>query len=221
MRKHADELAGPGRRAPEQGGGAPGEHYFSTHPRSASQPREWSVEVRGVRLVFETDRGVFSPARLDRGTRLLLEELEAPAGPACLLDLGCGYGPVGIFLARTHPEARVILTDVNRRAAALAARNLVRNGVTNAEVRVGDGFLPVQGLSFDGIYTNPPVRVGKEQLYGLLFQAAEYLRPGGWLWVVIRTRQGAASLLRALGERYTAVEERGRGGGYRILRASP
>src|SRR6266480_6665824 len=133
-----------------------GQQYFETRPRSTHRPGRFAVMIRGHPFTFQTDAGVFSGRRLDRGTELRLAAREV--GPCeSILDLGCGYGVIGIVAARLSEGGHVILTDVNERAAALARANLAGNGIRNAEVRIGDVYAPVDGLVFDHILCNPPI----------------------------------------------------------------
>ena len=191
------------------------EHYYTADPGSAHDERRFECEILGRRLIFTTDAGVFSRDGLDRGTEVLLESLPPLRGR--VLDLGCGWGAVGVALAAAWPELEVVMTDVNRRAAALARRNLAENGV-RATVLQGDGFASVEG-SFDAIITNPPIRAGKAVIYGLFAQARERLKPGGALYVVIRKQQGAASALKYLKEVYAQAETVDRGSGFHVLKA--
>src|SRR6266581_8426288 len=133
-----------------------GGQYFEKRPASARRPARITVTIRGRPFIFQTDAGVFSREGLDRGTELLLEAIEV--GPrASILDLGCGYGVIGIVAAHLSEGGHVILTDVNERAAALARKNVAANGVANAEVRSGSLYEPVAGLAFDHILCNPPI----------------------------------------------------------------
>jgi 16S rRNA (guanine1207-N2)-methyltransferase len=196
-----------------------GEHYFSDQPQGASRPREWQARLRGRVYRFRTDRGMFSPDHIDPGTLLLIETMEVRPGET-VLDLGCGYGALGIAAAPLAAPARVYLTEVNRRAAALAEQNLGLNGIENAEVRIGDGLEPVADLRFDVILTNPPIRAGYAVVFPLLEQAADHLAPGGRLWLVARVRQGAKTLAAKLGALGLEVREVERKGGYRVYQAS-
>ena len=192
------------------------DQYFTREPESASRPRECAFSFRGRELRFTTDAGVFSRGELDEGTRLLLETLpERMSGR--LLDLGCGWGPVGAALGKRYPALEIVMTDVNRRATALARRNLAANGV-RAEVVEGDGFEAVEGR-FDAVITNPPIRAGKVVIYGLFDAARARLVPGGALYVVIRKQQGAPSALNHLRETYASAEVIEREAGYWVLRA--
>src|SRR2546425_11633104 len=131
-----------------------GEQYFARRPASRRRPAEFHVSVRGHAFRFRTDAGVFSRGELDRGTELLLEAIEI--GPCeLILDLGCGYGAIGIVAARLSEGGHVILTDVNERAVALARKNVAANGVGNAEVRLGSLYEPVAEFAFNHILCNP------------------------------------------------------------------
>jgi len=194
------------------------EHYFSAQPQAARRPRTVTVALRGREYVFVTDAGVFSRGRVDKGTRLLIEHLPLPAaGP--VLDLGCGYGPVGVVVAAESPAARVLMVDVNERAVALARENLARNGIGNASAVVGDGFGPAAGRKFSLIVSNPPIRAGKRVVYRWVEEAYRHLEPGGRLLMVARTSQGARSLAQHMAAVFGNVREVAKGGGYRVLEA--
>lgn len=192
------------------------EHYYTARPKAASRPEETEATLRGVRLHFVTDAAVFSRGKVDKGTKLLIDHLPLPA-TGDVLDLGCGYGPIGLVAAALSPEARVWLVDVNERATALARANAKRNGIANVEVLSGDGFAPVAGKTFSLIASNPPIRAGKAVIYPWVEQALEHLAPGGQLFVVARTSHGAKSLARKIEEVFGACEEVGKGSGYRVL----
>lgn len=194
------------------------EHYFSAQPQAARRPRTVTVALRGREYVFVTDAGVFSRGRVDKGTRLLIEHLPLPAaGP--VLDLGCGYGPVGVVVAAESPAARVLMVDVNERAVELARANLRRNGIDNAEAVAGDGFAAAGGRRFSLIASNPPIRAGKRVVYAWVEEARRRLLPGGRLVMVARTSQGAKSLARKMEEVFGNVSELAKGSGYRVLQA--
>lgn len=178
----------------------------------------FSTILRSRRFVFTTDQGVFSRAHVDAATRLLIDALPLPvAGNA--LDLGCGYGPIGLVIAAFSPEATVYLTDVNQRAIELAAANARANQLENVVVRLGPGFEPVLGLQFSLIATNPPIRAGKRVVYPLLEAARDHLVPGGSLMVVVRTKQGAATMAAKLAEIFGEVQEVEKASGLRVYRA--
>lgn len=194
-------------------------HYFSPAPPSPLRARTLAFRDGERVLRFRTASGVFSRKAIDPGTRLLLEAAD-PAGARAILDLGCGYGVAGIVTAARAPQARVTLVDINPRAVALAEENIHLNQVSNAEVRCGDGCAPVAGERFDLILFNPPIRAGRGVVVRLLTEAAERLRPGGRVYLVARTRQGARTLGRLMGERYSRVVEVERGGGFRVFEGS-
>jgi len=197
-------------------------HYFDRNPEVASRPNEFSTRIRGIDLAFETDRGVFSPERIDFGTRLLIETVAedlAQAGirKGRLLDLGCGYGPVGIALKRIYPALEPTLSDVNERSVALAKKNATKNGVRGVEVLVSDGFERLAG-PFDLVVTNPPVRAGKSVVHAFFEGAYERLAPGGRLYVVLQRKQGAPSATEKLEALFGDCEAIEKDAGYRVLR---
>jgi 16S rRNA (guanine1207-N2)-methyltransferase len=194
------------------------EHYYTNNPKAAHDESQISVTLRGFALTFTTDAAVFSRQRIDFGSALLIEVMQIRPDDV-VLDLGCGYGPIGTVAGRLAPQGRVYLVDVNERAAALARRNLDENGVTNAEVRVGDGLAPVRGLVFDKVLTNPPIRAGKQVIYQMVDDAFAQLKPGGEYWCVIQTKQGAPSMKKKLKETFGNVEDVEREAGYHIFRA--
>ena len=193
------------------------EHYYSENPVTAHDEREVIYQTLGLRFTCLTDAGVFSRDGLDMGTRILLEALPELHGR--ILDLGCGWGPVGVALGKKYSDAQLVLTDVNSRAAELAARNLAANGVTNAAVVQGDGFAAVEG-DFDAIVLNPPIRTGKTVIYAMFAEAAAHLKPDGALFIVIRKQQGAESAQKYLRSIYGDVERIAREKGYWVLRCA-
>lgn len=154
---------------------------------------------------------------MDAGTRLLIESLAVRAGES-FLDLGCGYGPIGVAIAATVDGARVVMTDVNRRAVALARKNADANHV-RVDVREGELYTPVDGLSFDHVASNPPIRAGKAVVHGIVEGAPAHLREGGSLWLVARTAQGAPSLTKKMEDVFGNAHVVSRGGGFRVLRS--
>ncbi len=197
--------------------GADLEHYFSAEPKVASQEREVRFSVLGREYRCTTDTGVFGKAGLDEGTRLLIEHAAAWPG-ARVLDLGAGWGPVGVVIGQRY-EAEVWAVESNARAAALCERNLERWGVHHRVV-LGDGLEPITGERFDLILLNPPIRAGKKVYYPWLEGSRQHLRPGGSLWVVVRTNQGARSLREELTRHFAKVEDMAFDRGYRVYRAS-
>ena len=192
------------------------EHYYTQNPVSAHDERQVTVQALGHTLCFTTDAGVFSRDGLDRGTQALLGALPPLRGR--ILDLGCGWGAVGVALGAAYPALEIVMTDVNARAVALARRNAAANGV-RAGVVQGDGFESVSG-PFDAIVTNPPIRAGKAVIYGLFERARDFLAPGGALYIVIRKQQGAPSALKFLKARYADVRVIEREAGFWVICAA-
>ncbi len=206
--------------APEEE--ASGETYFAERPRSASRRQSLRFLYRGEILSFEVDRGVFAATGLDPGTALLIEALD-PRPADSVLDLGCGWGAVGIAAAKAAPQGRVLLVDLNRRAVGLARSNLRRNRTANAEARPGNLYEGLEGARFDLIVSNPPYRAGRPTILRLLSGAPEHLTAGGRLLVVGKGSQGIRYYQTWMEERFgrARVEVRARRGGYRVLEARP
>lgn len=195
------------------------EPYWTEHPRSRSAPAERRFLYRGELLSFTVDAGVFSSRGIDPGTSLLIENLRLRDDDR-VLDLGCGWGAVGIAAAKSSPRGRVVLTEVNHRAARLARQNLERNRIPNGEVRVGPFYSTVDGERFDVIATNPPYRIGRAQILRILSEAPEHLEPGGRLVLVGKGSEGIRFYQQWLRAHWPGqVEVLGRGSGYRVLEA--
>ena len=193
------------------------DHYYTRVPQSESKPVDCTFVYRGLNLTFRTDAGVFSKGEVDTGTRLLLEALpEDMKGD--ILDLGCGWGVIGITIARKWPETRVTMADVNTRALELSRKNAEKNraDVVCAE---SDGMAAFEGRLFDAVITNPPIRAGKQVIYQMFADAAECLKPGGGLYLVIRKQQGAESCMKYLRTLFDRVEKLDRTGGFWVLKA--
>jgi len=175
--------------------------------------------LRGHDFEFLTASGVFSHRRVDTGTRLLVESMRLPAeGEA--LDLGCGYGPIGIAAAKLEPRLQVWMTDVNQRAVALAEENARRNRVGNVRLLAGSLYEGLEGRSFDVILTNPPISAGIGKVVEPLIEGSvRHLKPGGSLQMVVRTTKGGSSLKALLEHHYGGLEVVARRSGYRVLKA--
>ena len=193
------------------------DHYYTRVPQSESKPVSCEYSYRGVEMTFRTDAGVFSKGEVDTGTRLLLEALpEKMSGDS--LDLGCGWGVIGISIARKWPETRVTLADVNTRALDLSRENAKRNRAEVVCVE-SDGMTALKGQTFDAVVTNPPIRAGKQVIYRMFADAAKSLKPSGALYLVIRKQQGAESCMKYLQTIYGSVEKLDRSGGFWVLKA--
>jgi 16S rRNA G1207 methylase RsmC len=168
----------------------------------------------GVELQFLTAGGVFSHRKVDRGTAVLIESIDIPGG-GHVLDLGCGWGAIGISIAATHPKNHVVMTDINKRAVWLAAQNVKLNDV-KAEVRWGNLYDPVADLTFDTIITNPPISAGRDLLVKTIDEACNRLSEHGTLQLVARTNKGARSISRIMERAFANVEEIAKKSGYRV-----
>lgn len=197
---------------------APPEHYYTARPRSRLRSRQFTVLLRGRAWTFESASGVFAHRGLDAGTRLLIDAMQVGRADR-ILDLGCGYGPLGVVAAGLSPRGRVWLVDANQRAAALALANVRRNRLRNARVLVGDGATAVASGSMDLVLTNPPIRAGRSVVRGFIEGAWRVLRPSGRLYLVARTAQGAKTLARLIGERFGEARQVAARGGYRVYEA--
>lgn len=191
------------------------DHYYSESPDSLHDIQTFTITQGGRALQFTSDAGVFSKGHLDKGTALLLQALpEAFAGR--VLDLGCGWGAVGVCMAAQWPGAEIVMSDINRRAVSLSEGNLAANGL-KATVLQSDGFANIQG-QFDLIATNPPIRIGKAAIYALFAESIARLLPGGALYIVIRKQQGADSAKKYLQTLAGDVAVIARGGGFQVIR---
>ena len=170
-----------------------------------------------VHLELETDSGMFSPSRLDPGTRLLLETAPAPPASGDLLDLGCGYGPLALVMAARSPGARIWAVDVNTRALQLCASNAERAGLRNVRCTPPDD--PGLPGEFRLIWSNPPIRIGKNALHALLTHWLSRLAPGAPAFLVVQRYLGSDSLQRWLTDSGWPAERTAARSGYRVLRA--
>lgn len=192
----------------------PDSQYFDSVPTAESHPVSFETVFGGRHFRFFTDSGVFSKGELDKGTHLLLSALpEGLSGRA--LDLGCGWGAVGVIAGTLYPSLRFTMSDVNTRAVELAKQNAAANGV-HARVLCRDGLAGLDE-KFDLILLNPPIRAGKETVYRLFRECAEHLDEKGRLYIVIRKQQGADSAMKYLKTLFTAVETADRSAGYRVF----
>jgi 16S rRNA (guanine1207-N2)-methyltransferase len=208
----------PVNEAPVNGPRPASEHYFSTRPQAAHRPGRVRVVLPDVYLELATDAGVFSPRRLDPGTRLLLEQSPVPPRAGDLLDLGCGYGPIACVLAARSPGAAVWAVDVNERALELCARNAAAAGLANVRsVTPDDPSVPDR---LAGIWSNPPVRIGKTALHELLSSWLGRLGPGGRAYLVAGRNLGADSLHRWLAGQGWPVTRLAARSGYRLLQVN-
>lgn len=175
-------------------------HYF-TNENLESNIQEFRIKINNHDFTFKTDNGVFSKGELDFGTNLLIKNVLERKISGEVLDLGCGYGPIGITLAKIL-NCQMAMVDINKRAVHLTKMNIKDNGINNAEVLVSEGYSELKDKKFDYIVSNPPIRVGKQILYDLLIKAKKHLKETGEMYIVVRKEQGANSLIRDMSEYY-------------------
>lgn len=195
------------------------EHYYTKDPKVRSNRKTISSELCGKTLHFTTDAGVFSKGGVDFGSRLLIESFLMPRVDGDVLDVGCGYGPIGLTIATLFPERQIQMVDVNERAVALSRENAERNHLSNIKIYPSDGLLAVKDSDFAAILTNPPIRAGKEVVFSFYENSFAKLRSGGELWVVIQKKQGAPSSAKHLEEVFGNVSVVAKRKGYYILKA--
>lgn len=195
-------------------------HYYSKQQEIAHDRKQLQFTLHHFQLRFMSDSGVFSKNGIDYGSRVLIDAMVIPE-KAAVLDVGCGYGPIGLTAAKLAVEGHVTMVDVNERALALAGENARMNNITNVTIKESDGLAALGDERYDVILTNPPIRAGKEVVHRIFEESYSHLKPGGSLWIVIQKKQGAPSALAKLemlfGE--DAVEEVTKDKGYRIYRA--
>ncbi|QKY70934.1 class I SAM-dependent methyltransferase [Lentibacillus sp. CBA3610] len=193
------------------------DHYFSQNPLSKRSPKTWQYKLRGKNFTFETDHGVFSKNEVDYGTRFLIEKFEEPSVPGDFLDLGCGYGPIGLAVAHCYQSRNVVMADINERAIELARKNAHYNEIANVEFSSGDRFNHLEGRSFAAILANPPIRAGKTIVHQMFEESQNALKENGSFWVVIQKKQGAPSAMKKLKSLFGNVKVVDRSKGYYLL----
>jgi ribosomal protein L11 methyltransferase (prmA) len=192
--------------------------YFENNPNLKSNQVEMTYYIKGKTMHFLTDNGVFSKKRVDFGSSLLIKTLPE-MGEKKILDVGCGYGPIGLTIAKMNPKSKVHMIDINERAIELAFKNKMLNAVENVEIFVSNIYENVH-QNYDIIVTNPPIRAGKKVVWDITLGAIEYLDFQGEMWCVIQKKQGAESLLKGLKMTYTHVEVVEKENGYWIIKTS-
>ncbi len=193
------------------------EHYYTKNPTGEYNEKKIAAVISGRKIEFSTADGVFSKSNLDFGTAVLLDAFfSCHKKIGDLLDLGCGYGVIGISTALIA-GAKPVMRDINLRAVEFAKKNAEANGI-NAVVSQGDGYEGIE-KKFDIIITNPPIRAGKKVYYPWAQNAPDYLNSGGEFWAVVQKKQGAESLKKVIKETFGNCETLQREAGYHVMRA--
>ncbi|WP_430789293.1 class I SAM-dependent methyltransferase [Virgibacillus flavescens] len=195
------------------------EHYFSQQPQSKSSPKTWNYQLREKEFTFTSDYGVFSKNEVDFGSRLLISQFKRSEVPGTILDLGCGYGPIGLAIAATYSHCEVVAADVNERAIELAEQNAIQNNVKNITFVKSDRFSNLTKYSFASIVTNPPIRAGKKVVHAMIEESKPALCQNGELWVVIQKKQGAPSAKEKMMKVFGNAEVVSKDKGYYLLKA--
>ncbi|HOI46482.1 MAG TPA: class I SAM-dependent methyltransferase [Bacilli bacterium] len=193
--------------------------YFDNVENLKSDVKEIDFYYYGSKLRFRTDSGVFSKTYIDYGSQVLLKAVDFPVESKSLLDVGCGYGAIGISLASRYPNIRVDMIDVNLRAIELAKQNIQLNQLNNAHVSQSDVYQSITS-TYDVIVTNPPIRAGKQVVHAIFVGSKDHLNMGGVIFVVIQKKQGAPSALKKLEEVFGNVEIIVKDSGYYILKST-
>jgi 16S rRNA G1207 methylase RsmC len=196
----------------------PAEHYFSADPQAPFQRIPVTTNVWGHWLELTTGSGVFAQGRLDVGTGVLLREAPPPEDAGSVLDLGCGYGVIGLAVAVAVPRCRVTAVDVNQRALVLANENAQRLGVADRFTACLPEQVPADAM-FDEIWSNPPIRIGKQALHELLLRWLPRLAPGGTATLVVGKNLGADSLARWLTDAGYPTDRLASAKGFRVLQS--
>ncbi|MDP7180534.1 MAG: methyltransferase [Candidatus Woesearchaeota archaeon] len=189
-------------------------HYFSKEQKSPLRLSKITANLRNNQFEFYTGSGVFSLKKVDKGTILLIENSTIKPNWK-ILDLGCGYGPVGISIAKSFPETKVLMTDVNKRAIKLAKMSIELNKTANVETKCSDKFEKID-QNFDTILLNPPQTAGKQLCFEMIEGSKSHLERNGLLQLVARHNKGGKDLSKKMNEVFGNVKETAKGSGYRI-----
>lgn len=195
-------------------------HYFINDENQKSSEKEFQTEMLGKKFKFITDIGVFSKGELDDASRFLIETIAPMLPKGDVLDVGCGYGAIGISLASVNLESTVHMVDINLRATDLAHRNAEKNSISNVLVYESNLYQKVEKKDFVSIVSNPPIRAGKKVVHDILAGAIDYLANGGTLTIVIGKQHGAASAEKQMEVVFGNVHRLDRKKGFWILQST-
>lgn len=192
--------------------------YFENNDKLKSNIQTIKYYFKKDTLFFDTDNGVFSKGGIDFGSNVLLQTLPNFEGKKTLLDVGCGYGTMGLTMAKKYPNLDVDMVDVNLRAIELSKNNALKNNIHNVNIFESSCYENVDKV-YDVIISNPPIRAGKKIVFEILSGAYEHLDKGGELYIVIQKKQGAESSLKYLKTIFESVEVINKDGGYWIIKS--
>ena len=196
------------------------DHYFTNKPNAESEQSAWTYKLRGHTFKFVTDLGVFSKKTVDFGSRLLIETINLDKMiEGDILDVGCGYGPIGLSLAKEATKRTVEMVDINERALGLAKQNASNNRIDNAKIHPSDIYQQVEADSYAAILSNPPIRAGKKVVHEILTGSFARLKSQGTLIIVIQKKQGAPSAKGKMEETFGNAEVIAKDKGYWIIQS--
>jgi 16S rRNA (guanine1207-N2)-methyltransferase len=196
------------------------QHYYSNEPQVESNPRMWTFTLRNKDFHFTSDSGVFSKKEVDFGSRLLIETFgDNPSIKGPILDVGCGYGPIGLAIAEICKNRLIHMVDINERAIELSKNNAKTNNLSNVKIYSSNIYEAVEESEFSAILSNPPIRAGKNVVHEILSGAYEKLCEGGSLWIVIQKKQGAPSAFAKMEEVFGNAETIEKKKGYQIIKS--
>jgi len=191
-------------------------HYFTEHPKSKAQLRIVYTYLRGMQFQFLTASGVFSKKRVDLGTRLLIESMILPEN-GCVLDMGCGYGAVGIAAAVFNPKLHVVMVDINERAVKLTRKNAKINNAQNVTVKRSRLYDSIKDFTFNCILSNPPVSAGMETVKAIITNAPKHMATNALFQIVLKSKVGGKRLFNIMENTFGNVNILARKSGYRVL----
>lgn len=194
-------------------------YYFTDNPEAESNPVKWDFTLLNHNLIFNSDNGVFSKTTVDYGSRVLIDNINYDLIPeGAILDLGTGYGPIGLAIAKAYPQRELVMVDVNMRALGLAKQNAVDNQIKNVRIFQSNVYENID-QQFAAIITNPPVRAGKNVVDEMIAKAKDHLVANGTLTVVLQKKQGAPSAKKLMQATFGNCEIIKRDKGYYILQS--
>ena len=197
---------------------SPTQHYFTVHPKCKKKKYKFNATILGLKLEFITASGIFSPREIDMGSYTLMLHMQLRARQR-VLDLGCGYGAIGIVAAKLFRSSEIVLVDINERAVSCARGNIKTNGVTNAVAKQSFFFSGLKNELFDVILLNPPQTAGLDTCYKLIEGSLDHLNSGGSLQMVVRRRKGGERLSQKMEEVFGNVEVIGKKAGYWVYKS--